>query len=351
MFMPADRPKVIENRQPGKVLAFMSKAEHASFLGELPLLQELQSISDWTFHLTEGRAADEALEAVLEREKPDILVGAWCTPFFGNCFPSGTHPYPRYYCYLGGGMRQRVTPTQLRNGLIATNWGETAAAEVAEHALHLILSSLRLSTHYTLALHREKAWRDSPSPPRTFFGKRLGIHGFGGVARQLIKLCQPFGVACQAYSTPVPPDYMKAHGATPARSLEALFSEADIIVEAEGSTPATAKCVDESLLRKIKPGGIFINIARGAIVDQEALARVASEGHIFIGLDVYDPEPLPTDSPLRGLRNVHLSPHIAGPTLEGHRRCGQFGLENIQRYLSGQPLLARITETMLQHTT
>jgi phosphoglycerate dehydrogenase-like enzyme len=349
--MPANSANPTQNKQRPKVLVFTSKAEFHSFLSDLPLLEELQTISDWTFHLTDDRAPDEVLEATLIRVKPDILVGTWSTPFFGDSFPSTEYPYPNYYCYLCGSMRHRVNQSKLANGLIATNWGETAAAEVAEHALHLILSSLRLSTHYTLALHREKAWRGSPNPPKTFFGKTLGIHGFGSVARQLIKLCQPFGVTCRAYSKPVPLDYMKAHGATSVSSLEELFSESDIIVEAEGSTPATAKCVDEKLLRMIKPGGVFINIARGEIVDQCALAQVASEGNILVGLDVFDPEPLPTDSPLRGLRNVYLSPHIAGPTVEGHRRCGQFGLENIQRYLRGQPVLARISETFLQHTT
>jgi phosphoglycerate dehydrogenase-like enzyme len=101
--------------------------------------------------------------------------------------------------------------------------------------------------------------------------------------------------------------------------------------------------VQEKHLRLIRPGGIFVNVGRGAIVDEDALHRVASEGTIQFGLDVFAHEPLPVDSPLRGLRNVSLTPHIAGPTTDRRRDAGAFAVANLAAYAGGNPLRGLVT--------
>jgi phosphoglycerate dehydrogenase-like enzyme len=94
-----------------------------------------------------------------------------------------------------------------------------------------------------------------------------------------------------------------------AASLEALFAENEIIVELAPLIPATTGLVTEAVLRRIRPGGVFVNVGRGAVVDEAALLRVAREGRISIGLDVYANEPLPADSGFRTLPRVSLTPH------------------------------------------
>jgi phosphoglycerate dehydrogenase-like enzyme len=104
--------------------------------------------------------------------------------------------------------------------------------------------------------------------------------------------------------------------------MERLFSDNDIIVELAPLIPETVGTVTEAHLRLIRPGGVFINVGRGAVVDEAALLRVAAEGKIQVGLDVFTQEPLPKESGFRGLRNVTLTPHLAGPTTDRRRDAG-----------------------------
>ena len=99
----------------------------------------------------------------------------------------------------------------------------------------------------------------------------------------------------------------------------------------------------ERLLRLMPPGAAFVNVGRGKVVDEDALLRVAREGRIQVGLDVFATEPLPADSGFRGLPNAVLLPHIAGPTLERRRDAGTHALENLRAYAEGRPLKAVIT--------
>jgi len=115
------------------------------------------------------------------------------------------------------------------------------------------------------------------------------------------------------------------------------------VVELAPETPDTYHIVDEAMLRLIRPGGVFVNVGRGSVVDEDALARVAAEGRIQVGLDVYEVEPLPAASPLRRLPNVMLLPHLGGPTKDRRRDCGRFGVENLDRYLKGEPLESEVT--------
>jgi phosphoglycerate dehydrogenase-like enzyme len=109
--------------------------------------------------------------------------------------------------------------------------------------------------------------------------------------------------------------------------------------------------VTERLLRLIRPGGVFVNVGRGAVVDEEALLRVAREGQIQIALDVYGTEPLPATSGLRGLPNVILLPHLAGPTTDRRRDAGAFGLRNLRAYAADEEIESVITPEIFDHST
>jgi phosphoglycerate dehydrogenase-like enzyme len=108
------------------------------------------------------------------------------------------------------------------------------------------------------------------------------------------------------------------------------------VVELAALTPANRGIVSSALLERLRPDSVFVNIARGALVDEEALVRLARTGQVWIGLDVYAQEPLPSDSPLRGLENVCLSPHLAGPTTDQWHHCGEYALANILAFQQGE---------------
>jgi phosphoglycerate dehydrogenase-like enzyme len=126
----------------------------------------------------------------------------------------------------------------------------------------------------------------------------------------------------------------------PASELHAMLEDSDYVVVALPLTPATRGFIGEGELRAMKPSGYLVNIARGPIVDEGALVQALREGWIAgAGLDVFEEEPLPSDSPLWGLENALISPHVAGFTPHYHERAAALFAGNLKRYLKGEPLL------------
>jgi phosphoglycerate dehydrogenase-like enzyme len=276
-----------------------------------------------------------------------VLIACWKTPALPVVLP----PRLRYVCYLCGSIRRLVRREHLEQGLVVTNWGGSISRIVAEWALFHILSCLRRATHWTIAMHHEGAWKNGGSETASLFGRRIGLHGYGQIARELVKLLRPFDVTISSFAPDVTPGLELTQGIRKAATLEALFAENDVIVELAPLIPATVGLIQERHLRLIRPGGVFVNVGRGAVVDEAALLRVAQEGKILIGLDVYGVEPLPVDSPFRGLRNVTLTPHIAGPTTDRRRDAGAHSLENLLAYAGDRPLRSQFTPALYDIST
>jgi phosphoglycerate dehydrogenase-like enzyme len=257
----------------------------------------------------------------------------------------------RYLCHVAGSVRHLIASENLHRGLVVTNWGLLHADTVAECALMLTLCALRRTQWWGRELHEHHRWREPFPQTETLFGKRVGLHGFGAIARRLVDLLRPFQVDLLAYSEGVPDQHFAEKGVQRAASLADLFSRSDVIIEVEALTPRTLHIVGEPLLRSIRPGGAFINVGRGAVVDEGALVRVAREGQLQVALDVFETEPLAKDSPFRGLPNVTLLPHLAGPTQDQYRHCGEIALNNLECYLRGVPLTAVVTSEAYDRST
>ena len=276
----------------------------------------------------------------LKQVRPTILVSCWVTPrlpaelLFTKALPL------RYVCHAAGSVKSVVPREFISAGGLVTNWGNLVSAQVAEHALLLILACLKnLPRWYPAQNQKDHQWGNSAAlKTRSLKGKKIGIHGFGNIARELIRLLQPFEVDCSVYSQNVPSHLILEKGATPSGSLKDLFLKNEIVVECEALTPQTRGVITEELLGLMRQDAIFVNIARGAIVDEKALAHFAAQGRIRVASDVFQTEPLPDNSALRNIKNLIVSPHIGGPTEECHSRCGEFALSNIDRYLKGHPL-------------
>ncbi|MFQ3587068.1 MAG: hydroxyacid dehydrogenase [Fimbriimonadaceae bacterium] len=270
--------------------------------------------------LDPAASGEGAWDSALESLRPEIVVAGWGTPVLADRHLAVYGGSVRYLCYLAGSVRGRVTREQIEAGLLVTNWGSAVSRTVAECALLLIVASLRQVPDWVRRMDAG-AWREGLQTGRSLFGRKVGIHGLGSVTRELVRLLAPFDVSIAAFSEGVPADRF---------AVEAL-------------TPQTRGLVGEDLLARLRPGSVFVNVGRGAVVDERALVRVARKGEILIGLDVYADEPLPADHPLRGLPNVLLLPHVAGPTPDRMRDAGELALQNLGRYLDGEPPTSTIT--------
>ena len=334
--------------RPAALLAVLTPTEVREFLPE-PLLAQLRSLApDFRLLDPTGLAAGD-LARELVRFDPEVLVACWKTP----PLPAALPPRLRYVCYIAGSLKRLLTRDHLVRGLIATNWGGAISRTVAEAALHHILTCLRQASHWAVAMHQPgvAAWKTQPAHARSLFCRRVGIHGFGPVARELVNLLRPWNCPVAVFAPDVSDDLARAYQVERAPSLEALFAENEILVELAPLIPATTGIVTERLLRLIPAGGVFVNVGRGAVVDEDALLRVAREGRISVGLDVYGVEPLPADSGFRALPSVSLTPHIAGPTIDRYPDAGAFAVRNLRAYAEDRPLDAVVTPEVFDQSS
>jgi len=334
---------------PPRALIALAPREWKDFLPE-PSAAALRALLPGAVEVNPLELDPAAWPALLAELRPEILITGWKTPPLPADLPVGPGGL-RYLGHTAGSVRKLVPRELVDRGLIVTNWGDSISRTVAEGALLLLLSALRRGAHWALAMHLEGGWKNEFTETGSLFGRRVGLHGFGVIARELVLLLRPFGCHVSTFSPRVPDSVLAEFGVTRSPSLEALFTDHDIIVELAALTPSNLHSVTEELLRRIPVGGVFVNVGRGAVVDEAALAKVAAEGRLLVGLDVYTIEPLPADSPLRGLRNVVLLPHLGGPTTD--RRCdaGAFAVENVRRYLAGGAPESVITPEVYDRST
>lgn len=286
----------------------------------------------------------KGLEEKLRNFQPTVLVSCWSTPRLPEALDRSLHP--DYICHLSGSIRSIVPRTYLEKGILVTNWGDAVCRQVAEHGLLLALLALRNGSLWRSFIQDMAPTLINPAiklQTRTLFERKVGIHGFGRVARTLIDLLKPFEIEISAYSEGVPSEFIKSRGVHPCSSLEELFRSSEVLFECEALTPKTSLSVSGAILGLLPDDAIFVNIGRGMVVDEAALANEAASERIRIALDVVQEEPMTSASSIFANKTAIFSPHIAGPTADRYKNCGLFALNNIKRHLSGLPVLARVT--------
>jgi phosphoglycerate dehydrogenase-like enzyme len=236
-------------------------------------------------------------------------------------------------------------------GITVIDTSHGSSDPVAEWGLALAILGLRDGPRLIRALHDHELVRRGHSHPggvtnRELSGKRVGLIGFGHIAWRLVELLRPFGVDVTACDPYVPRELGAALGVT-FGPLEAVFARSDVVICLAPLTPATRGLVQEHHLRSLADGSVFVNVSRGAVVDKAALEAVARDGRVVFCLDVFDPEPIPTDDPLRDLPNVLLTPHIAGVTEESRRRFFALMVDELERHFNGLESRSQTTPRML----
>ncbi|MBC2600239.1 NAD(P)-dependent oxidoreductase [Puniceicoccus vermicola] len=276
-------------------------------------------------------------EASLEElEAASVIVGAWRLRDIPLDFLKNRGGNLEYLCLLVGSPKRAITRRHIEEGLLVSNWGSVCSPIVAEGALALILSRLRVICRYREELVRQGKWNNVRADTATLIGKQVGIHGFGNVARSLISLLKPFNVMIRVHAPGVPVELIRATGAEPIDNLLALAEGTDVFVEAEALRPNNHGCIDRHVLSRLPDGSLFVNVARGALVNEMDLIKVAKEKDLKVALDVYQKEPLQADSPLFSIPDAVLLPHMSGPTKDARWICGELALKNINLHYAGK---------------
>jgi phosphoglycerate dehydrogenase-like enzyme len=252
----------------------------------------------------------------------------------------------RYVCCLHGGVRGIVSRAHLDAGLLVTNWGDSPGHGLAFLSVTLLLAVLRELP--TQMLHvRQGGWRLDASyaeAPRiwggTAEGLRVGVYGMGFAGRCFVPMAQGMGLTLSGYDPYVPPTAWP-EGVRRAASLADLFAGIQALVVCAALTDETRNSVTGERLARLPDGGIVINTARGAIIEQDALFAELLTGRLRAGLDVLEPDCLPPEHPVRRLPNCILTCHV-GPqnrfNAPAFGRNERYALENIRRFVAAEPL-------------
>jgi D-3-phosphoglycerate dehydrogenase / 2-oxoglutarate reductase len=225
-------------------------------------------------------------------------------------------------------------------GIPVTNCPDTFIEEVADHAMMLLLAAHRRALEQDRMV-REGRWREGRPqllPIPRLQGQTLGFIGFGRVARATARRAAPFGLRMIAFDPYLEELLMTPYGVHPA-SLSELLANSDFISMHLPDTPESRGFLQEKHFRQMKRNALFINTGRGPTVVESALIRALQEGWIAgAGLDVFEVEPLPADSPLRALDNVLLAPHLAGTSVASAVKNRQHAIDQVEEALrDGKP--------------
>jgi phosphoglycerate dehydrogenase-like enzyme len=292
---------------------------------------------------------------------PDLVAGA---------------PELRLLVSLGASVRQYQPAALVARGVLVTNTADAVAVGVAEHCLMVTLAGLRHLTEIDADMHRGEwprpgrragargsalrrlvpvglkrrlvalrtrggAKGGGGGAPRTgasdLRGARIGLVGWGYVARRYAELLAPFGCEVLVFSESADAADLAAAGVRPAGLAEVLGSTKVVSLH-RGLNDATRGFIDRTRLARLQPGTVLVNTARGGLIEQGALLQRLGKGDLVAALDVFEEEPLPRRHPLRTHPNAILTPHNAGTTAQEETRMGEQALRTVLDWIEGRPV-------------
>lgn len=316
-----------------------------SFIGpqEKAMLEQLGDVV-WN-NTTEDWSEEQLGERIADI---DVLVTGW-----GRCSVTEKVLVKanalRCIAHTGGSVAGLATEAVYDRGIAVVSGNDLYARSVAESVIAYALYMLRNMGFYNAQM-LSQGWAEANWTSEGLLEQTVGLIGFGAVARHTAKLLQAFGTKTLICADHVTPEEASAYGGRKA-TLEELLSTCKVISLHMAKTPETIHYLGEEQLRLISPNALFINTARGAIVDEQALIRQLATGRFRAVLDVYEVEPPPMDSPLRTMPNVFLMPHQAGPTTDRRPFVTRALAKAIPQALRGESTPLTITREMMRRMT
>lgn len=242
----------------------------------------------------------------------------------------------RFVQLLGAGVDQLLPSPDLPAHVEVAGARGVFASEVAEHALALMLSHARGLVEFADA---QRAKKFEAAARATIAGERVTIVGNGEIGKRIARACLALDLRVRIVSRTGEGETVAGAELVARDALASAVGDAKFVVIAVPLTPATAKLFDASLLAHMRPEAYLVNVARGGIVDETALADALSAGRLGgAALDVFDEEPLPPDHPLWTVPRLTITPHVAGLGMHYIERCIDVLMTNVAALEAGAPL-------------
>jgi phosphoglycerate dehydrogenase-like enzyme len=336
-----------ETRGPSRprVLVLASDVLFTNFFPETEQAR-LSEVTEWSQHA--GR--DDSPQLRVEITQADVLMTTWHSPFL-QMDMLGTRPRVRLIAHCGGEVKSRMEEA-IFDHITVTNAAEPMAAPVAEMALALMLTLVRRLPDYAAEMRAGVVrTNEYVSCGETVRGRKVGLIGFGRIGRAFARLIEPLGAELLVTDPCCTAETVAAQKGK-LLGLDELLSSCSVVVLAAGLTPETRNLLDKRRLGLMPDGAYLINVARGGLIEMDALLSQLRAGRIKAALDVTDPlEPLPLDHELRRLPNALLTPHIAAGGIEIRRAIGAVAVEEVVRFCKGEQLENVVTRDMLAMMT
>ncbi len=319
-----------------------------SFFGEA----ERRRLSRYDWERIGGRRATPALLRRLA--DVDALVTTWDSPPFDASLVAAC-PRLRMIAHCGGEVKARFA-RPLFDRLTITNAADPMARQVAELAATFLLYEARNVDRYRARLRCQgsdifEARHLRGVEGETLVGATVGLVGFGRIGRALVELLAPFGTRFLVYDP-----YARRRVARGARvrfaPLDRVLGASRLIVLACALTEETRNLLDRERLARLPEGASIINVARGGLVDLDALTAEVVAGRLRCALDVTDPlEPLPDDHPLRFAPGAIVTPHVGAGADSVRRAMANVVLDELERHFAGRRVRHRVSRAMLDRMT
>lgn len=248
-------------------------------------------------------------------------------------------PKLKWFQAMSAGVDMLLDNELRRSRVIITNMRGLASRPIAEMVFSMILM-LAKRLHQCIKQQELHQWRQFG--PGSLSGKTTGIIGFGSIGREVARLAKAFDMRVVAadYKYKSNARHRNLEKLYPHEKLDELLSESDFVVISVPLTEQTRGLISLKQLQIMKKSAYLINVARGPIVDEEALIQALRQNLIAgAALDVFNTEPLPENSSLWDLPNLIITPHIAGYVENYHQKATSLFCENLRRYINGKRLI------------
>ena len=324
-----------------KIAVLFAKSKHSTIFTQ-KALDRLAKIGEVVMHDSDD-VSEEAIKKTIEGA--DIAITSWGSHSYTKEILDAA-PNLKLVMHAAGSVKPIVTDEMWKRGIRCCASTEPLGIGVAECALGFAISASKNFYECNDDIHNGK-YDEHLSNCRELYEINVGVVSAGFVGRHFIKLMNNFGVNILLYDPMISAERAEELGATKV-DFETLLKESDILSIHAPSIPATNHLFNADTLKLMKKDAILINTARGSIVDEKALYEHMAAGNLkYACLDVYDPEPILPENPLRSLKNCILTPHLAGLASNGKLRIGAHSVEEIERFVNGEKLHCEVTEAML----
>ena len=297
------------------------------------IMEAIKKLGNVTLNDTEIPFSEDDLANIIQ--DIDICITHWSCPKFSEKVLENAGRL-KMIAHAAGSVAYLITDPVYERGIKVCSANSVMAEYVAEGALAYILAGLRLIPQHNNDMKNGKSWERKLVENRSLLREKVGLVGLGTVGMYLLELLKPFGVKIKLYDPYVSQTTLEAYPNVQQCSLDETLSWGNIISIHASMTPETWHLIDKDKLKLIKDNALFINTARGAIIDEAALINELQIGRFSAVLDVFEKEPFDPNSALRNLENVILMPHMAGATAK--EEMTQAMIEEIERFIKHEPL-------------